>query len=517
MTEAKKSRVTKVVLVDKDLSPVAAATTAQQPDDPFTYGGVKGLQEPPYIPDQLNKLAEQHSTHGAALEQKTADVVGGGWEWEKLKDEAEEDEAIELENWLRGLADPEADESFSEILTAAWLDVETLGYGGIELARSSEGKLEKIFSIPAHTFRFHKDGVRIAQGPTGKRTWFKRWVPEDSRIISKTTGELYDDRSQLPQDEEAGNEILILRRPTRRKSWYGVPGYVSALGWIYLGMAAREDNIKFFQNRREPRWAVVLKNIEDDDGKLEDMLREAFTTSLADPHRNIFIPIEGEAGDIKFQKMTEDSKDISFDKLQERVDNSILLAHRIPPDRLGAVRVGPLGGNATMAASRVYKEGVVSTSQTFLSERMNRFIQVEHGAAMWRWKPTELDLTEEAEDTATITNAWINGIMKLDEARKKLKLPLVGGDEGEMFFHQFTAGSDQQGVMAANNAARSGAQLGALVSGRRRALGGVQASADPAALIRDVDTAVRAALLARNDESEESGGSSGSWMFADEN
>ena len=503
MGDTTKSRVTKVVLVDKDLAPVSIATTQQAPDDPFTYGGVKGLQEPPYIPDQLNQLAERHSTHGAALEQKTADVIGGGWEWEKLTDEADEQEAIELENWLRGLADAEADESFGEMLQAAWLDVETLGYGGLEVARDGEGKLIHLYSIPAHTFRFHKDGVRIAQGPTGKRTWFKRWVPEDKRVVSKQTGVLYDDRSQLPQDEEVGNEILILRRPTRRKSWYGVPGYVSALGWIYLGIAAREDNIKFFQNRREPRWAVILKNIEDDDGQLENMLREAFTTSLADPHRNIFIPIEGESGDIKFQKMTEDSKDVSFDKLQERVDNTVLLAHRIPPDRLGAVRVGPLGGNATMAASRVYKEGVVSTSQTFLSERLNRFIQAERGNAQWKWRPRELDLTEEAEDTATITNAWINGIMKLDEARKKLKLPLVGEPEGSMFFHQFTAGSDQQAVMSANNAARSGAQLGALVSARRREVGGVQASQDPRALLADVDAAVRAALLARGDEVHE--------------
>lgn len=511
MAEPKKGRVTKVVVVDKEASPLMEATVERQaPKDPFNYGGVTGLAEPPYNPGNLIKLAEQHSTHGAAIEQKSMDIAAGGWEWVKKptgKEPSEEDKN-RLEEWLNGLADPANDESTSDIIMAAWMDVETIGYGGIEIGRDGEGFAKKIWSMPGAGFRIHKHGVKIAQGRTGHRTWFKRWIPNDlERVVVRETGRLSDKR-QLAQGEAAGNEVLVLRRPTRRKSFYGVPGYVSAIGWIYLSLAARDDNIHFFNNRREPRWCVVLENIEEDQD-LETMLQEAFSTGLDQPHRNIFIPIDGE-GKIHFQQLTNDAKDISFDRLQERASAEVLLAHRIPPDRLGSVRVGPLGGNATMAASRVYKEGTVKTSQDLLANRINRFIESEAPPGLretgWEWRPRELDLTEETEDATTVSSLFVNNIYRLDEARQKLKLPKVEGDLGNKFFFELTAGTPAAGASAASAAAsagaRVGASLGALVSASKRA--SLEKSDDPRAILEVVDAHIREVIEEQDDE--ESGG-----------
>ena len=192
-------KITKVLLVDKAGDVVASTTgaaSAQTPEDPFSYGGVAGLQEPPYQPDQLLQLAEQHSTHGAALEQKTMDIAATGWDWLKLKDGADETQKDELNAWLTGLADPMRDESTAEILLAAWLDVETLGYGSIEVARDSQGKVQKWFSMPTHTWRFNHDGIRIAQGRHAKRVWYKRWLPNDQRVVDREYGTLFTDKSQ---------------------------------------------------------------------------------------------------------------------------------------------------------------------------------------------------------------------------------------------------------------------------------------------------------------------------------
>jgi hypothetical protein len=197
-------------------------------------------------------------------------------------------------------------------------------------------------------------------------------------------------------------------------------------------------------------------------------LKEAFTTSLAEPHHNVLIPIEGE-GSIDFKQLTSDTKDLSFDKLQDRADEYVLVSHRIPPDRLGTVRVGPLGGNATMAASRVYKEAVVVTSQGLLAERMNRFIRSEGPveSPKWRWKPVELDITEEAQNVTDASGAFAANIIKLDEARKMMKKPPVGGADGDKFFYQLVPAAAVASA-AADASARAGAQLGA--AGAERAV-----------------------------------------------
>jgi PBSX family phage portal protein len=484
-SEPKKGRIQKVILVDKEGSPVAASS-AQLPEDEFSYGGQVGLQEPPFNPEQLLTLAERHPTHGAALEQKAADIAGTGWEWEAVQESADQNQRKELEAWFAGLADFAHDETTGEILLNAWNDVETIGHGGIEVARDASDKVRKIFSIPGHTYRFHKDGVKIAQGRTGKRTWFKRWLPDDTRVLNRKSGRWAEEDEVVSPDDRA-NEILIFRRPSRRSSWYGVPAYVSCLGWISLSLAARDDNIHFFNNRREPRWAIILTNLEED-GDLETQLRDAFATGLDKPHRNILIPIEGD-GKVDFKQLSSDAKDISFDRLQERASSEILVSHRIPPDRLGAVRVGPLGGNATMAASIVYKEAVVTTSQELLANRVNRFIATEAPVAkplQWKWKPRELDLTSEAEDTSTVTGAFAANLMTWDEARKRLKLPaLEDRNRGNQFFFEIV-GTEAAGQVAAAGAA-------AAVGGRLGATAGARQNLDSA--VRAVDERVRAALI----------------------
>ena len=459
---ASRGRVTKVVIVDKDLEPIAVSSQ-QEVNDPFNYGGRIGLQEPPFNPEKLIGLAEMHPIHGAALEQKALDVAGTGWEWEPVFDGAEEKEKEELDTWLRNLADPDRDETIDDIIFGAQQDLETIGHGVVEVARNSAGEVQKLYGVAAHTTRFHKDGKKIAQGPSSRRTWFKRWIPSQvDAKLNKDTGK-FDPKT--PQAKVA-NELLIFRRPTRRRTNYGIPGYVSAMGWIFLSLAARDDNIHFFNNRREPRWAVILQNIEEDDD-LEAALKEAFSTDLKKPHRNVFIPIEGD-GKITFQKLTEDSKDVSFDKLQERAAGEILIAHRLPPDRLGMVRVGPLGGNATVAASRIYKEAVVIPSQKSMAARWNRFITEEgpFETPAWRWKPVELDITEEAADVETVTAAFTSNLLRWDEARKKVGQPAIGGEEGQKFFYELAPDAATASA-AAGAAARAGASFASQVARSR--------------------------------------------------
>src|SRR6266702_2294938 len=88
LREGDGGRVLKVLYIDNIGNPVGEWHSEQLPENPFS-GQMQGLQEPPYRMEQLVFLAEQHPVHSAALEQKTADICGKGWEWFPLKEDDE--------------------------------------------------------------------------------------------------------------------------------------------------------------------------------------------------------------------------------------------------------------------------------------------------------------------------------------------------------------------------------------------------------------------------------------------
>lgn len=421
----------KVILADSKFEPVAK-WSQQLPEDPFGGKLGQGLVDPPLSLEQLIFLAERHPVHSAALEQKTADVIGTGWEWTKVDDGSREEERDSIEEWFGDLAGGD-DETMHEVLTKLWSDVETLNVGYLEIGRDPSNVVREVFHVPSHTIRVHRDGIRLVQVRDSRKVWFKRWGADtDGRDVDCKTGTL---RADIPEGRQAA-ELLVVRRASRRSSWYGVPGYVSSIGWISLAIAVRDDNLHFFSNRREPRWAIILTNIEDDPGTEED-LRQALAVDHRQPHRNLIIPIAG-PGTVDFKKMSETGQEGSFEKLDSRCDARVLVSHRIPPERLGMVRVGPLGGNVALASSRIYREAVISTSQAFLSARINRFIQVEYGLSNggdgkellgWTWAPIELDLTEEREDIEAASTLFDKDILVLNEARDRVgKDPLPDDD-----------------------------------------------------------------------------------------
>src|SRR4051812_25126341 len=82
------SNVMKVLYLDDQGQSVGEWASSQIPENPWDGQTLGGLQEPPYRLEQMVFLAEMHPVHSSALDQKTADICGKGWEWEALDDAA---------------------------------------------------------------------------------------------------------------------------------------------------------------------------------------------------------------------------------------------------------------------------------------------------------------------------------------------------------------------------------------------------------------------------------------------
>lgn len=458
MAVEKPGKVIKAIVVNEQ-GDAQGEWTKQLPEDPFAAAYKhSGIIEPPFSLDEMMVLAEQHPTHSAILEQKAADITGTGHEWIAKSKEERDGHSAErdaLEKWYESLPDDqETDETNHDIILSTVDDMETFGQGFIELARDVQGKLRHWSRAPAHTFRFHKDGIRILQKRGNKQRWFKRYIPGDQRLVDAQTGKILGTGGGKPADgqvkkaadtakvREAANELLVIRRPSRRSSFYGIPRYLSATGWISLSLAARDDSIMFFTNHREPRWVIILENV-DDDPQLETMIKDAFRHKLSSlkggAHSNIVLPLSGGAK-ATFEKLGVDSMDGSWEKLQDRVDGAVLVAHRMPGERVGMVRAGPLGGNAVTAATANYKESFVQSSQSLLASRINSLVRAEgpDGGDFWSWQPKELDIAEIGVTEQQAVAVFQGGLLTLDEGREKIGEEALpdGDDRGGKFFFQ---------------------------------------------------------------------------------
>jgi capsid portal protein len=431
------TRVLKVLYLDDEGENVGEWAASQMPSDPFLGQKLAGVMEPPFPMEQLVYLAEMHPVHSAALEQKTADICGKGWEWEaEDPDTADENMRDDLEDWFESLSPDEQD--MREVVASVWLDVETTGWGMFECVRENQkdptSPVKRIYQVPAHTVRAHKNGFALVQIRDSRRVWFRRWGAPDvlgQRVdVDVKTG-------SIKTVHNPANDLFVIRKPCRRSSWYGIPGYVSSIGWITLALSVRDDNLFFFANRREPRWAIILTGVEGQDDDIQDDLRRAFTVDLRTPYRNLIVPVKGTNAKVDFQKLSDTKTDGSFEKLGDRADKAIMIAHRVPAERLANSEVGNLGGNIASEANRVYKEGVVGPSQELLNSRLNRFIAIERGIEAgeetedgdknpWQITMDDLDIRSDREDLDQTIMAFHSDLITLREARHKLKLgPLM--------------------------------------------------------------------------------------------
>jgi PBSX family phage portal protein len=439
-------RVTKVLFLDDDGKAVGEYASSQIQENPWAGQMSAGLVEPPFRLEQLVYLAEMHPVHSAALEQKMLDMCGKGWEWSPRDEEdPDEDWRDEIDEWFESLAPDDFD--MRENLQQVVLDIETTGWGTLEVVRNASGIVERLYHVPAHTVRAHRDGWRLAQVRDSRKVWFRRWgAPLKNNkpvMIDAVTGAITVNK--VPND--LANDLLVIRKPARRSSWYGIPSYISSIGWITLSLAARDDNLFFFTNRREPRWAIILSNLADDPQVQED-LRRAFVVDLRQPYRNLMIPITG-PGKIDFQKLTDQTaQDGSFADLDERANHQIMVSHRTPAERIANANVGPLGGNIASEANRIYKEAVVQPGQELINSRINRFLEIEYPLVNpsatdnpdpddgsgntqrvrlpWKFELDDLDLGTEREELDLAVIMFHSDLSTLREARARLKMePLM--------------------------------------------------------------------------------------------
>ena len=439
----------KAYVFDGSTGNITEEFPSKQIDDQFSgvpsYGEL--IKPPPYSFEQLISLSESHPTHAAALEQKAADVIADGFHVSLRKEyesdaNIDTDEAKNVIEWWEGLFD---EFTSTETLLAMWEDYEITGWGLLEVVRDVDNVVRRLIHIPSYTMRVTEDGYRFVQIRDGQTVWFKRWgLGKDFQIMANSGRKA----AENAKFENLANEVLVFRKPSRVSHWYGTPMYISSMGFILLALAARNFNIRFFENFREPRHLIMVSGLEQD---VDTVMREMVDTwqqQLKDnPHSNVILPIHGTDVEIQIEQMATDQNDFHFTEMLELADTEIMISHRMPPDRLGVVKRGLLGGDVTHMMNQIYKSGVVDRSQSLLETRLQKFVEAEFAGGE-RMKHhvdfMDLDIADFEMDVEQATSLVGDNMITINEGRV-----IIGREPSDLFrFKGTDLTSEQYGDFA---------------------------------------------------------------------
>lgn len=420
----------------------ADSVSRQLPDDPFSYSatsGELGLVRPLYDMDQLAGMLEGNTLHARCAKQKAIDIAGRGFELRVRDDVAngagDQDEA-RWGTFVEAVEEDErGDESFSQRITQAHQDFESVGWATLELGRDGQGQPDGLWHVPAHTIRAHVDGRRFAQKRGQKTVWFKRAGLQGT--VDASTG-AWSDRTV--SGSWTGNELLVIRNYTPRSSYYGLPDHIPALSAIAGWRAQAEFNIRFFDNNAVPSYAVVIEGATLTP-QLEELIMEHFRAIKGDPHRTIVIPIPGMPGDealqpkLRFERLSADVKDASFRLYKQDNALEICISHGMPPYRVGWPIVGSLGGSTAVEMTRIYNDSYVEPRQEMWEQRLGRAILGARGLGLTKveLKAKRLDTRDLARDITVSQALWEMDVITRGGIAKYYNLPELPPELAKQF------------------------------------------------------------------------------------
>jgi PBSX family phage portal protein len=390
------------------------------------YGYLEVVQ-PHYNLDYLAALYEASSTNSAAIRAKAANVVGLGYtlvESNKTKrkfDDLQSDEDALAKyrvkvNKIRDavmdmLDDFNEEDDFNEVLLKAYIDYEATGQGYIEIGRGDDGQIGMIAHAPATTIRVRRERDGFVQIVSNDAVFF--------RNFGDTTTP-----NPIGNDPEP-NELIVIKKYTPTNTYYGIPDIISAKEALAGNAFAAKFNLDYFENKAVPRHLIILKGAEFSPAA-EQSIVEFFETGLKGKnHRSLYVPLPGDSPDEKVEfdiKPVEAGiQDQSFQKYHDSNQSEILMAHGVPPNKVG-ISAGVSVASA-LEASRTFKDQISTPEQRRWSKKITRIIKELTEA--WVFKFNEMSLTDEDTQSKIDERNVRNSIEMPNEIRARKGMPAI--------------------------------------------------------------------------------------------
>jgi PBSX family phage portal protein len=389
------------------------------------------LIQPVYNLEYLARIYEISPYNYSAINAKVSNIVGLGFDFVETRKTKEAFDGIEdekqlerarrklnklrqdLNDWLEDCND---EETFKETLIKVYTDVEATGNGYLEIGRTSAGKIGYLGHIPSKTMRVRRLRDGFIQLLYGKAVFFRNYG--DQETPNPITG-----------GEERPNEIIHLKKYTPMNNYYGIPDIIAAQNAMAGNEFAGKYNLDYFENKAVPRYIITVKGAKLSP-ESERKLLEFFQVGLKGKnHRSLYVPLPADTPDnkveFKMEPVEAGAQDSSFNTYRKMNRDEILLAHRVPINKIGT----PEGINLAAArdADKTFREQVCRPAQDILEKKLNKLIEEMTDALILKFN--ELTLTDE-DTMSKIDERYLRmQVITPNEVRiRKGMVPIDGGD-----------------------------------------------------------------------------------------
>ncbi len=418
-----------------------AASKAINPGAVFHNGyGMFDVITPPWNLYELANYYDTSFANHAAIDAKVENTVCLGYDFETSKrtlmalEENPNATAVDkarkrisraqvlMKDWLESL---NQDESFEQIMTKFYTDVQATGNGYLEIGRKVNGEIGYIGHIPATTVRVRRLRDGFVQIIGQKTVYFRNFGAKNPNPITT------DNRP---------NEIIHYKEYSPLNTFYGVPDIMSAIGSLHGDQLASQYNIDYFGNKGVPRYIVTLKGAKLSADAEDKMFRFLQTSLKGQSHRTLYIPLPGDSDtnkvEFKMEPIENGVQEASFKEYRKQNRDDILIAHQVPLSKIGGGDASAIA--AAMAQDRTFKEQVSRPAQRNLEKMLNKIVHEK--TDMLDFKFNELTLTDEIAQSQILERYVKTQIMTPNEARNELGLPMRedGDDPFEMSSRQAT-------------------------------------------------------------------------------
>ena len=251
--------------------------------------------------------------------------------------------------------------------------------------------------------------------------------------------------------EDRPNEIIHLKKYTPMNNYYGIPDIIAAQNAMAGNEFAGRYNLDYFENKAVPRYLITVKGAKLSP-ESERKLLEFFQVGLKGKnHRSLYVPLPADSPDqkveFKMEPIEAGAQDSSFNQYRKMNRDEILLAHRVPINKLGVPEGIKLA--AARDADKTFKEQVCRIGQDILEKKLNKMIGEMTDAL--KLKFNELTLSDE-DTVSKIDERYLRmQVLTPNEVRiRKGLVPIDGGDTVVVLKPQ-----DQAEQRAQGNASRT--------------------------------------------------------------
>lgn len=420
------------------------------------------VKDPPYDTIALMGYLQREETHSRCCHTKITDAIGRGYALnpreellalgKPLDDGVKAQIGAERKLIKAFIRDANREIGFKGVLKKDGLDREGGGYAAIEVVRGKDFLIKKIAHIPAWRVRplegfrgfvevvgnektyYQNWGDKVVVQDSSEPDGFRPWNPFDDKpdakrwnYVDRKTGKKTNDFSS------SANEIIWLVKEHPATVYYGLPDVIPAMGSVVGNIYIETYGLQFFENNAIPHYAIVVEGATLSDDVLR-LIQAYFRKQIKGrSHSTLIIPVpsSGKTVKLRFEKLSEEQKEGSFQTYRKNNQQAIMTAHGVSPAILGIADAASLGSGKGRAQTENYRDRIIEPSQDYYETVLNDLFAKGLGVTLVQVEFDPYNIQDNLDLEIVLTGHQKEGNLSINEVRKIAKLgpPLPGGDK----------------------------------------------------------------------------------------